>query len=307
MHQMPQPNPVTTKPKFAMPEKACDTQVHLFHGVEEAGEASSGALGDESVPGQRAYLPPHAPLEAMLNMHRAAGIERGVFVHPLLYGGDHSIMLDALARAPGTYRGVATVDDTTSDASLETFHRAGVRGARFHFRRLVGEIPDAAVFQRTIARIAELGWHAVLHVQGDEMEEYVPLFKSLTVPFVIDHMGHIHFSDGLDQHPFKLMLDLMREDNCWVKIANADRLSEVGPPGYSDAVPFIRAIVEAAPERVIWATDWPQVFYKTPFDLTDELPDTGDLLNLLYDAVPDSVILRGILVDNPARLYGFDD
>ena len=291
-----------------MPPKACDTQVHLFHRIEHADNASASAPPDgQVVPGQRKYLPPHAPLEAMLAMHEAAGIERGVFVHPLLYGSDHSIMLDALARTRRAYRGVATVDDTTSDATLEALHDAGVRGARFHFRKLVGESPDLSVFQRTVGRIAELDWHAVLHVQGDEMEEYVPAFKALPLPFVIDHMAHIHFSEGLSQQPLRLLLDLMNESRCWIKIANADRLSDAGPPRYDDAVPFIRTIIEAAPERVIWATDWPQVFYKTPFDLTDELPDTGDLLNLLHDAVPDAATLKMILVDNPARLYGFYD
>ncbi len=151
-----------------MPPKACDTQVHLFHRIEHADNASASAPPDgQVVPGQRKYLPPHAPLEAMLAMHEAAGIERGVFVHPLLYGSDHSIMLDALARTRRAYRGVATVDDTTSDATLEALHDAGVRGARFHFRKLVGESPDLSVFQRTVGRIAELDWHAVLHVQGD--------------------------------------------------------------------------------------------------------------------------------------------
>ena len=139
------------------------------------------------------------------------------------------------------------------------------------------------------------------------MEEYVPAFKALPLPFVIDHMAHIHFSQGPSQQPLRLLLDLMNESRFWIKIANADRLSDAGPPRYDDAVPFIRTIIEAAPERVIWATDWPQVFYKTPFDLTDELPDTGDLLNLLHDAVPDAATLKMIIVDNPARLYGFND
>ena len=147
-----------------------------------------------------------------------------------------------------------------------------------------------------LERIAPLGWHLVLHLDAADIVELAPLLRGLRLPFVIDHMGRVKADTGLAQAPFRALLELATLDTCWVKVCGAERVSTAGPP-FADAVPFARALVEAAPDRVLWGTDWPHP------NIARHMPNDGDLVDLVPLIAPDAAAQRKLLVDNPARLY----
>jgi predicted TIM-barrel fold metal-dependent hydrolase len=176
-------------------------------------------------------------------------------------------------------------------------HRGGIRAVRFNFVRHLGGRPDMGFFKSTVERLKRLGWHLILHLDADDLVEFESTFRSLPVPFVIDHMGRVKAADGVTQPPFKVLLETMKNPKCWVKICGAERVSSEGPP-FTDAVPFAQALIAAAPDRVLWGTDWPHPNVKW-------MPDDAALLELFPLMAPDAALQKQILVDNPARLYGF--
>jgi 2-pyrone-4,6-dicarboxylate lactonase len=278
----------TRAPNPLPPPKSCDCQLHVFGDPQRYPLRTGGA-----------YVPPkEATFEAAQRMHRALGIERGVVVQSTVHGTNHSILLDALRGQPN-YRGIAIVDDSVSDRELQRMHDAGVRGARFNFWKMLNIAPTPAVFERSIDRITQFGWHAKIHAVGTEWIELRDLLKKVKIPIVVDHMGHVHSEDGLDHPAFLLILDLLRNENWWVLLSSGDRNSATGHP-WDDMVPFGQKLVTAAPDRAIWCSDWPHVRYEKP-----KMPDDAEILELLYRFAPDPVLRRKILVDNPARLFGF--
>jgi predicted TIM-barrel fold metal-dependent hydrolase len=208
------------------------------------------------------------------------------------------VTLDAIARSKGCYRGTAIIDESFSEKQMQQMHDGGIRGVRFNFVKHLGGRPDMVFFRNTTQRIKEMGWHLILHLDSSDLVEFETLFKSLPVPFVIDHMGRVKAADGLDQQPFKVLLEFMKNENCWVKVCGAERVSSKGPP-FADAGPFARALIEAAPERVLWGTDWPHP------NVGRHMPNDGDLVDLFPLMAPEPDIQRKILVQNPERLYGF--
>jgi predicted TIM-barrel fold metal-dependent hydrolase len=205
--------------------------------------------------------------------------------------------LDAIAQSDGRYRGVANVDETFTDHDFEELHAGGIRGIRFNFVQHLGGTPDMDEFQRLVGRAVHFDWHVVLHFDAADLLEFDEMLRSLPVPFIIDHMGRVPTRDGLDQEPFKRLLNAARMDNCWVKICGAERISS-GPP-FTDAVPFAHALLEVAPNRVLWGTDWPHP------NIKKHMPNDGDLVDLIPLFMPDAELQRKVLVDNPHRLYGF--
>lgn len=204
-------------------------------------------------------------------------------------------MLDAIAWSRGAWRGVAMVSDDITEPDLKALHDGGVRGVRFNFVRHLGGAPDLRVFERTLAMIASLGWHVVLHFDAEDIEAHADLFRGMRVPFVIDHMGRVDAAHGLQQKPFAMLLDLMKNPLAWVKVSGPERISAAGRP-FRDAVPFMAALAEAAPDRVLWGTDFPHPNVKV-------MPNDGELIDFFAQAVPDESLKKRILVDNPARLY----
>jgi predicted TIM-barrel fold metal-dependent hydrolase len=190
------------------------------------------------------------------------------------------------------------VGEDATERELEELHAGGVRGVRFNFVRHLGGAPDPRVFERTLARIAPLGWHLVLHFDAEDIETHGDLFRSLRVPFVIDHMGRVQAAHGLEQKPFRMLLGLMKNPLAWVKVSGPERISSKGKP-FHDAIPFAAALAEAAPERVLWGTDFPHPNVKV-------MPNDGELVDLFARAFPDERVRKRILVDNPARLYWGD-
>ena len=203
--------------------------------------------------------------------------------------------LDGIARSGGKYRGTAIIDESYGDKEFQHMEAGGIRGVRFNFVQHLGGRPDMAFFQRTVARLKEMGWHLILHLDSQDLVEFRDLFMKIPVPMVIDHMGRVQATQGLEQRPFKVLLDFMRNQNTWVKITGAERISS---PPWDDAVPFARALIAAAPDRILWGTDWPHPNVKV-------MPNDGDLVDLFPRMAPEPELQYKILVDNPARLYGF--
>lgn len=270
------------------PPHSCDSQIHVF-GDPQRYPIRPGA----------AYPPPaDATIDAALRMHNALGIERGVVVQATAHGTDHRILYDALIKAGPQYRGIAIIDDNVSDQELQRLHDAGVRGARFNFWKQLGIAPTPSGFLRALDRIKQYGWHAKVHSAGAEWLEIKDLLANVKIPVVIDHMGHPDLRNGLDQPAIQMLLDLLRNENWWVMIANGDRFS-AHEQGWDDALPLAQLLINAAPNKTIWCTDWPHVQYRKP------MPNDAELLEFLYRAAPDPVQQRKILVDNPAKLVGF--
>jgi predicted TIM-barrel fold metal-dependent hydrolase len=278
----PDPNPV--KPSYKLPPGACDAHCHIY-GPATKFRYAQGIK----------YLPPDASFEQMRALHNHLGIDRAVIVQPNPHGTDNSATLDGIARSNGAYRGVAVVKEEIGDAELEALDRGGIRGIRFNFVKHLGGAPDIPTFERMVARIKPLGWHVVLHFDAQDVPEYAALIQRMPVPFVIDHMGRVQAAGGLAQKPFQTLLELMKNPLAWVKISGAERVSTDGPP-FHDAIPFAQALMEAAPERVLWGTDWPHPNVKW-------MPNDGELVNLFELFSNDEGLRRKVLVDNPTRLY----
>jgi predicted TIM-barrel fold metal-dependent hydrolase len=286
MHRIAAPDPNTRRPRFALPPGACDAHCHIF---------GPGAVFPYA--SDRAYTPPDAPFEELVRLHGTLGVERAVIVHASCHGTDMRATLDGIARSGGRFRGTAIIDEACTDADLGRLHEGGIRGVRFNFVRHLGGRPDPAFFRRTVQRVKAMGWHLILHLDASDIVEFEAMFRAIPVPMVIDHMGRVVAKDGPEQKPFRVLLDFMRNENAWVKICGAERVSSSGPP-FADAVPFAQALIAAAPDRILWGTDWPHPNVK-------HMPNDGDLVDLIPLMAPDPALQKKILVDNPARLYGF--
>ncbi|HUK08840.1 MAG TPA: amidohydrolase family protein [Stellaceae bacterium] len=274
------------KPRFRLPPAACDAHCHVF-----------GPQAKFPFAPNRRYTPEDAPKEMLFALHRALGIERSVIVQASCHGTDNAALLDAIAMDPSRLRGVAVVDDSFSDADFRRLHEGGVRGVRFNFVRHLGGAPDAAIFRRVIDRIKGLGWHVVLHLDAPDIVPLGEMMRRLTLPFVIDHMGRVDSALGVEQPAFQALLHLARIETCWIKVSGAERISKAP---YHAALPFARALLNVSPERVLWGTDFPHP------NLNHE-PNEAALVDLIPSFASGESAQRRVLVDNPARLYGFDE
>ena len=278
----PDPNPV--KPKYVLPQGACDAHCHVF---------GPGAKFPYSP--ARSYTPPDAPKENLAALHKFLGFSRAVLVQASCHGTDNSAMLDAIATSNNTIRGVSMVGGDVTDAELARLHAGGVRGTRFNFVAHLGGAPDLKVVESVAARIAPLGWHLQLHLDAEDILTYRDFLNRLRVPFIIDHMGRVQAQHGLEQKPFKLLLDLMQNELAWIKVSGPERISAQGRP-YLDAIPFARKLIETAADRVLWGTDFPHPNVKA-------MPNDGELVDLFPLMCDDEAIRRKILIDNPTKLY----
>jgi predicted TIM-barrel fold metal-dependent hydrolase len=277
------------RPRIVLPSPACDCHAHIL------GPASRFSYSPE-----RVYTPPDCLLPDYRAMLAALGLERAVLVQPSVYGIDNAVLLGALRAGGAAFRGVAVVGDAPTDRELEALQAAGVRGVRVNVvdvREGKGCLP-AERLRHLAARIAPLGWHLELLAHVDEFPTLERDLGELPVDLVFGHMGYMRTDRGLADPGFRALLRLAAEGRAWVKLTGPYRISS-RPLPHEDVTPFAHALLEAAPGRIVWGSDWPHVMVK------GAMPNDGDLADLLAAWVPDEALRRRVLVENPARLYGF--
>lgn len=285
---IPPPHPDPHPPRrFTPPPLACDAHCHIF-----------GPADRFPFSADRTYTPPDSGYEDFVALQDRLGLSRAVFVQASCHGTDNSAMVDAIVRGKGRFAGVAMIDDSFSDDDIKALHDVGVRGTRFNFVAHLGGAPEPDEFWRIVDRVAPLGWHIVLHFDAKDVPHYAEMLERMPVPYVIDHMARVDATAGIDQQPFVQLLELLRDERAWVKLSGAERITAGGTPPYDDVIPFARAIVEAAPDRVLWGTDWPHPNVRA-------VPDDGDLVDFLAEVLPDEATRNQVLVHNPERLYDF--
>ena len=279
----PDPQP----PKSPLPALACDSQFHVF-GPPDRYPARPGA----------AYTMPSATIERGLALHRTLGIQRGVIVQPTTYGADHRATLDGLAAAGANYRACANAAlfAEATDAELARMDAAGVKGARFT-RGGLGLSFSAEALDRALGRVRELGWYVKVQPEVDGIANNIDAFEHLETPLLVDHLGRPDPTRGREDPSLAKLLRLLERPNVWVMVSLVEKISRQGAP-WDDVIPVVRACIEAAPDRVVWGSDWPHpVSTKQP-------PNEGLLLDFLARCT-DQAERQKILVDNPARLFGF--
>ena len=281
------PNPNPSTPKLALPPGSCDSHCHVV-----------GPFDRFMPPPDRSYTPAEAPETELRRLHDRLRIDRAVIVQSQGHGMDHAPLLDALKTGARRYRGVCLLTPASSDALIERFDAAGVRGVRFNFMRHLGGHLEPDAMREVVAKVKPHGWHVSVHVAGLDVVEHSELIRSLDAPVVIDHMARPALEDGPDGAAVSEVRRLIDTGKVWVKLSGAERLSKAGAP-YHDVVPIARSLAAYAPERVLWATDWPHVNLKNP------MPDDADLVDLIEAVVPSEAARHRLLVDNPAEFFGF--
>jgi D-galactarolactone isomerase len=241
---------------------------------------------------------PDALVSEYRKVQRALGLSRVVVVQPTAYGKDNRCTLAALAEFGDSARGVAIIDDATSDREIERLTRAGMRGVRF---RMTGdpELPWE-MLPRMAARMAAHGWHIQFQMDGRELHTRESLLQGLHCELVVEHIGKFFEPVGVDHPGFQALLRLVDGGRCWVKLSGAYMVSKSGPPLYEDIGALATALAAHAPERMVWGSNWPH-----PMSSPETMPDDARLLDLLREWAPDEATRRRILVENPAELYGF--
>lgn len=287
--QPPSFHPSPTSPRLRLPAGACDAHCHVF-----------GPQRRYPFAQDRTFTPSDAPREALFALHELLGIERCVIVQSGCHGYDNAVTEDAIAAMHGNYCGIALLPTTVPDAELRRLDQAGFRGVRFNYMSHLGSsgpVDEAIALGR---RLADIGWHLQIHCEARLIAELAPRLRQSAVPVVIDHMGRIDASLGMEQPAFLALRELLQDARFRVKVSGSERSSRQPAP-YRDAVPFARRLVEEFPDRVLWGTDWPHP------NLAGGPPDDGLLVDLIESIAPTPAARQALLVDNPLRLYRFTD
>jgi predicted TIM-barrel fold metal-dependent hydrolase len=278
------------KPKVALPKGAIDTHVHVF----EPGYALSP---------DRGYNPPDSTLADLRHLHATLGVDRVVFTQPSIYGTDNSAILDAAdklnAETPNRARAVVAITMDISDNALAELDRRGARGVRLNTDNKGGMPIGFDQIGELEARIKPFGWHIEWLFPGKDILDLMPVFTKIKVPMSIGHFAYQPATTGIAAPGFKAMIELMRRGNTWMKISGANRVSATDLPPYDDVKPMAQALIEAAPERIMWGTDWP---HPNKYVVN---PNDGDLVDAFGDWVSDETMRRKIMVDTPAKFYRF--
>jgi 2-pyrone-4,6-dicarboxylate lactonase len=275
-----------SKPRYVPPPGSVDAHCHVF-----------GPKADFPFSAKAKYLPQDAGPEMLFALRDRLGFDRNVIVQASCHGTDNRATLNAIARSEGKARGVAVVDPAIGDDELEALHDSGIRGVRFNFlKRLVDDAPQDK-FLEIARRIEPLGWHVVIYFEADILEELRSFLDAIPTLIVVDHMGRPDVSkgpDGEDMRAFRSLLD--SRDDIWTKVSCPDRLDDAGAP-YDAFVQAVRPLVENYPDRVLWGTDWPHP------NMQDNIPDDGQLVDVIPRIAVSDELQRKLLVDNPMRLY----
>jgi 2-pyrone-4,6-dicarboxylate lactonase len=278
------------KPKVVLPRGSIDTHVHVF----EPGYPLS--------PG-RGYNPPDSTLADLKHLHATLGVDRVVFTQPSIYGVDNSAILDAMAalnaERANRARCVVAISLDITDDQLAALDKSGVRGVRLNTDNKGGMPIEMNEIPELVARIAPFRWHIEFLFPGKDIVELMPVFGALKAPMSIGHFAYQPATAGVRAAGFQALLELVRRGNTWVKISGANRVSATDLPPYDDVAPMAHALIEAAPDRIMWGTDWP---HPNKYLVN---PNDGDLVDALGDWVADEGMRRRILVDTPAAFYRF--
>ena len=274
------------KPKLALPPKAADCHCHVFGPREQYPWAAN-----------RLYTPPPVSLDDYLAMQRVTGFERGVMVQTGLYGTDNRFIVDAMKAHPGKLRAVALIGEHVTDKELRHLTESGVRGFRVNRTAKTGLAFDVA--RKLAERTKELGWHVQFLLDVEDHPDLDTFLGSFATEVVIDHMGRPDPAKGSNAPGFQALIRLLKSGRGWAKLSAPYRTSRM-PPTYADMTPFAQALVAAAPDRLVWGSDWPHVLLET------EMPNDGDLVDQIAVWVPDEGVRTRILVGNAERLYGFE-
>lgn len=291
----------STPVNFEVPAGACDCHTHI-HADPDKIPFFAG----------RVYTPEPASPQEMSELHKALGIERVVIVTPSVYGTDNSATLFGMRARGPTARGVAVIDDKTPESDLDAMQKDGFRGIRLNLA--TGGINDPNVakqrFQAAVDRMKARGWHVQLYTTLPLIVAIKEMVLASPVPAVFDHFGGADAAQGVEQPGFSDLVELVKSGKAYVKISGAYRASKLAPD-YPDVVPLAKMLIAANPDRIVWGTDWPHPNSVTPpgQKITDVTPlfqiDDGRVMNQLAVWAPDAATRKKILVDNPARLYGF--
>lgn len=273
-----------TRPKVKAPPGTCDTHIHIYD--SRFPKAPTAKI-----------LAPDALVPAYKKMAARLGIERTVVVQPSAYGTANRCTLEAVAALGPNARAVVTVDQTATDAELERLTRLGARGIRFFM--LAGAPLPLNILETMAARAAVFGWHIVFQIDGRDYADHEALLKRLAAPVIIDHVGKFLEPVPLDHPGVRAVLRLLDTGRFYVKLAAPYETSRIGPPNYDDVGRLAKALAKAAPERTLWASNWPHPSGGA------QTPDDAWMLDMLLDWIPDETARKQALVDNPARLYGF--
>ena len=273
----------TEPAKIKMPADACDCHHHIYDGRFPIAPSATLKPGDAKPADYRA-------------LQKRIGTTRNVVVQPSTYGTDNSCTLDGMAQLGATARGVAVVDTSVTDAELKRLHGLGIRGIRFNL--VQAGATTVEMLEPLSRRVNELGWHVQIHQLADGIVKMDDVLQKLASPIVFDHMGRIPKDAGVNHPGYAVIAKLIDKGRTWVKISGAYMDTKVGGPTYADKLAVVQAYIKAAPERVVWGSDWPHPTEK-------EKPNDATLFDLLSEWAPDAAQRERILVSNPQALYGF--
>lgn len=282
-------DPGPRRPSVLPPPGTCDSQFHVL-GDPETYPTRPGA----------AYHMPSATWQRARHMHEQLGISRGIIVQTTTYGADHQVVLDGLEAMGPNYKGCANalVFAERDAAYLKKLDAAGINGARFSFRQALGAVLDDDAYAAAIGTLRDMGWYMKVQPEQTGIAQHVSKLDGVDIPILIDHMGRPDASKGENDENIVALKKLLDRGNVWVMLSLGEKISQAGAP-YDDVVPIAQSLIAHAPERCVWASDWPHpVSKKRP-------PNDADLLELFYRYVPQETLRKQILVDNPARLFGF--
>ncbi len=285
---------------FAMPSGACDTHVHIV-----------GSMARYPFVAKRAYTPPEAPVDDMRALHRTLGIERVVVVQPSFYGTDNSCTMDAVKSLGRGARAIVVIDEKTTEAELDVMQRDGARGVRLNLATAGVSDPAASgrFLRSAVERIRARGWHVQLNTEPKIIGALKAEFAALPVPVVFDHFGGANAAHSVREAGFDALLELVKSGKAYVKIS-ATNLFFTDPPHFAGYAEMAKALIAANPDRILWGSNWPHPAARPPgHDYSQLLPwreiDDAVVLNLLPGWEPGAEVRKKILVDNPARLFGF--
>lgn len=276
--------------RFAMPRGATNAHCHVFGPRERFPFAADAPYTPEA----------DAPKEALFALNDRLGLQRCVVVQSQVHGFDNRATEDAISARPGSYRGIALLRTDVSDAELRRLDAAGFRGVRFNYGDQFGEPAPMADVLALAARLAPLQWHLQIQCEPQWLARLGPELKRSPVPVVIDHIGRVDASLGLEQPHFRTLCTLMDDERFWVKVSGIDRITRQGPP-YADALPFATHLVAEFGDRVLWGNDWPHPQHAEP------APSDDDLVGAIAEMAPSGAARERLLVTNPQRLYCFEE